>query len=30
MNYGIFRNRQTITINDLAQLGPYNKRDKKT
>lgn len=29
MNYGIFRSQPIITINDLAQIGSHNKRDKK-
>ena len=29
MNYGIFRSQQIMTINDLAQIGSHNKRDKK-
>ena len=29
MNYGIFRSQQVMTINDLAQIGSHNKREKK-
>ena len=29
MNYGIFRNEPIMTINDLAQIGSHNKREKK-
>ncbi len=29
MNYGIFRSEPIYTINDLAQIGSHNKRDKK-
>lgn len=29
MNYGIFRSQSIMTINDLAQIGSHNKRDKK-
>ena len=29
MNYGIFRSQQIMTINDLAQIGSHNKREKK-
>ena len=29
MNYGIFRSQPIMTINDLAQIGSHNKRDKK-
>lgn len=30
MNYGIFRSQQIMTINDLAQIGSHNKREKKS
>ncbi len=29
MNYGIFRSQSIMTINDLAQIGSHNKREKK-
>lgn len=29
LNYGIFRSQPIMTINDLAQIGSHNKRDKK-
>ena len=29
MNYGIFRSNPIMTINDLAQIGSHNKREKK-
>ena len=29
MNYGIFRSGPIMTINDLAQIGSHNKREKK-
>ncbi len=29
MNYGIFRSEPIMTLNDLAQIGSYNKREKK-
>ena len=29
MNYGIFRVEPIMTINDLAQIGSHNKREKK-
>lgn len=29
MNYGIFRSQPIMTINDLAQIGSHNKREKK-
>ena len=29
MNYGIFRSQPIMTINDLAQIGLHNKREKK-
>ena len=29
MNYGIFRSEPIMTINDLAQIGSHNKREKK-
>lgn len=29
MNYAIFRNQPIMTLNDLAQVGSYNKREKK-
>ena len=29
MNYGIFKSQPIMTINDLAQIGSHNKRDKK-
>ena len=29
LNYGIFRSQQIMTINDLAQIGSHNKREKK-
>ncbi len=30
MNYGIFRSKPIMTLNDLAQIGSHNKREKKT
>ena len=29
MNYGIFRSEPIMTLNDLAQIGSHNKREKK-
>ncbi len=29
MNYGIFRSNPIMTLNDLAQIGSHNKREKK-
>ena len=29
MNYGIFRVQGINTLNDLAQIGSHNKREKK-
>jgi len=29
LNYGIFRSNPIMTINDLAQIGSHNKREKK-
>ena len=29
MNYGIFRSQPIMTLNDLAQIGSHNKREKK-
>ena len=29
LNYGIFRSEPIMTINDLAQIGSHNKREKK-
>lgn len=29
LNYGIFRSQPIMTINDLAQMGSHNKREKK-
>ncbi len=29
MNYGIFRSEPIMTLNDLAQIGTHNKREKK-
>lgn len=29
LNYGIFRSQPIMTINDLAQIGSHNKREKK-
>ncbi len=29
LNYGIFRSQPINTINDLAQIGSHNKREKK-
>ena len=29
LNYAIFRSEPIYTINDLAQIGSHNKRDKK-
>ncbi len=29
LNYGIFRGLPIMTINDLVQIGFYNKREKK-
>lgn len=30
MNYGIFRSQPIMTINDLAQIGSHNKREKQS
>lgn len=30
MNYAIFRSELIMTLNDLAQVGSYNNREKKT
>ena len=30
LNYAIFRSEPIMTINDLAQIGSHNKREKKT
>ena len=30
LNYAIFRSEPILTINDLAQIGSHNKREKKT
>lgn len=30
MNYGIFRSKPIMTINDLSQIGSHNKREKKS
>ena len=30
LNYAIFRSQPIMTINDLAQIGSHNKRDKKS
>ncbi len=30
LNYAIFRSEPINTINDLAQIGSHNKREKKT
>lgn len=30
LNYAIFRSEPIYTINDLAQIGSHNKRDKKS
>ena len=30
MNYAIFRSEPIMTINDLAQIGSHNKREKKS
>ena len=30
MNYAIFRSEPIYTLNDLAQIGAHNKRDKKS
>ena len=29
LNYAIFRSEPIMTINDLAQIGSHNKREKK-
>ena len=29
LNYAIFRSKQIMTLNDLAQIGSHNKREKK-
>ena len=29
MNYAIFRSEPIYTLNDLAQIGSHNKREKK-
>jgi len=29
LNYAIFRSEHIMTINDLAQIGSHNKREKK-
>lgn len=29
MNYAIFRSKPIYTLNDLAQIGSHNKREKK-
>ena len=29
MNYAIFRSESIYTLNDLAQIGSHNKREKK-
>ena len=29
MNYGIFISKPIMTLNDLAQIGSHNKREKK-
>ncbi len=29
MNYGIFRSNSIMILNDLAQIGSYNKCEKK-
>lgn len=29
LNYAIFRSQQIMTLNDLAQIGSYNKREKQ-
>lgn len=29
MNYAIFRSQPIMTLNDLAQVGSHNKREKK-
>ena len=29
LNYAIFRSEPILTINDLAQIGSHNKREKK-
>ena len=29
LNYAIFKSKQIITLNDLAQIGSHNKREKK-
>ena len=29
MNYAIFRSEPIMTLNDLAQIGSHNKREKK-
>ena len=29
LNYAIFRSEPIYTINDLAQIGSHNKREKK-
>ena len=30
LNYAIFRSGPIYTLNDLAQIGSHNKRDKKS
>ncbi len=30
MNYAIFRSEPIMTLNDLAQVGSHNKREKKS
>ena len=30
LNYAIFRSESVYTINDLAQIGSHNKREKKS
>ena len=29
LNYAIFRSEPIMTLNDLAQIGAHNKREKK-
>ena len=29
LNYAIFRSQQIMTLNDLAQIGSHNKREKQ-
>lgn len=29
LNYAIFKSKQIMTLNDLAQIGSYNKQEKK-